>query len=707
MSRHRKIVVVWLALAGALTASGADLVVDGTTVVVDTDTRVEGEVVVSNGGTLIVRDATLTLVLAYDEEHHVDVSGASELVVDNGVITSEGGQYWYELYAAGGSSPTMRVSGEESWLTNHSGIRPFDDTHVVVTGGDVEELQVRDRVQVELEAAGAYPVFFFDGVTATLAGLDVGESVTNTVSVPGGWSMSLAEAWVEGYQVDLENGANITLVDADGIVVSLHTPGNLGPELRVVEGLTADHPTSGELVNLGSELHFTNSQIALVNVYTFGSDRVLLRGVHVNEVNAEGTSELTIGQQGYETLLNCNLCQVYDHATFTVDHATVDASGNQPSATASYHDLEEEGYGVMRFVGVDLRETDLTVREHGTMVLVDCQYDPGRLEILDPTATFTAADLEADFSAAPRSGPAPLEVAFTNLTVGEATGYAWDFGDGATSTEVNPSHTYQSEGSYDVTLRADSAAGSDSETKAGYVEVTPGTTASCAGEAVLVPAAAHSAGAAGSTWRTELAVFNPGSGAVELGLRFLPADHDNGAATCVAGPTVAAGASALLEDVVLGTFGQGSAAGGIAVYAGGAALVVSSRTYNQAASGTFGQAIPGRSAGEALAPGEVGYLVELHENGAFRTNLGFLNTSASVSAVVTVDYYDQDGVALGQRVVTLRPLEQHQENRAFTAVTAEAVTNGRARVRVSGAPVLAYASVVDNQTSDPSYLEPR
>ncbi len=707
MIRLHGIVFVAVALLAVVTASAGDLVVDGTTVVVDTDTRVEGGVVVENGGTLTVRNATLTLVLAFDEEHHVEVTGPSQLVVEDGVIQSEGGQFWFELSADdNGDSPTMRVSGDESWLTNHSGIRPFDDTHVVVTGGDVEELQVRDRVQVELSTAGTYPVFFFDGITATLSGLHTGESVTNTVSVPGGWSMSLTEAFVEGYQIDLQNGANLTLDDSDGIVMSLHTPGNLGPDLKVVEGLTSDHPTSGALTNLGTELHFTNTQIDLVNVYTLGADRVLLRGVHVNEVNAEGTSELVIGQEGFQTPLCCNLCQVYDHATFTVDHATIDASLNVPSATASYHDFEEVGYGVMKFVNVDLRETDLTVREFGTMILVGCQYDPARLEILDPTATFTVTDLLADFSAAPRSGPAPLQVAFTNLTTGDATGYEWSFGDGGTSTAVNPTHIYQSEGSYSVSLRADGAAASDTMTKPAYIEVTPGTTVSCDGAAVLVPAAAHSGGAAGSVWRTELAVFNPGSASVELGLRFLPSDQDNAGAVCVAGPTVAAGASVLLEDVVLATFGLQSAVGGIALYAGDAPLVVSSRTYNQAPSGTFGQAIPGRTVSEALAPGSVGHLVELHENAAFRTNLGFLNTSASSSAVVTVDYYDQEGTHLGQRQISLDPLEQHQENRAFTAVTTQAVTNGRARLQVTGAPVLAYASVVDNQTSDPSYLEP-
>ena len=46
------------------------------------------------------------------------------------------------------------------------------------------------------------------------------------------------------------------------------------------------------------------------------------------------------------------------------------------------------------------------------------------------------------FSADVRSGDAPLQVTFTNLSDEEAEEYFWDFGDGSTSTGKNPVHTY-------------------------------------------------------------------------------------------------------------------------------------------------------------------------------------------------------------------------------------------------------------------------
>jgi len=74
-----------------------------------------------------------------------------------------------------------------------------------------------------------------------------------------------------------------------------------------------------------------------------------------------------------------------------------------------------------------------------------------------------------DLPAIPSSMPAAnftyektgFDVTFTN-TSANATSYSWDFGDGMTSGDENPSHTYSSEGAYTVTLTAmDGMGGSD------------------------------------------------------------------------------------------------------------------------------------------------------------------------------------------------------------------------------------------------------
>ena len=59
-------------------------------------------------------------------------------------------------------------------------------------------------------------------------------------------------------------------------------------------------------------------------------------------------------------------------------------------------------------------------------------------------------------SATPLSGNAPLEVDFSSAGSydpdGTLVSYAWDFGDGGTSTQANPVHTYATAGSYQAVL---------------------------------------------------------------------------------------------------------------------------------------------------------------------------------------------------------------------------------------------------------------
>jgi len=77
-----------------------------------------------------------------------------------------------------------------------------------------------------------------------------------------------------------------------------------------------------------------------------------------------------------------------------------------------------------------------------------------------------------NFTANTTAGPAPLTVRFTDTSTGNPTAWLWSFGDGATSTERNATHTYTAAGTYTVNLTVENAAGSDSVVKANYITVT-------------------------------------------------------------------------------------------------------------------------------------------------------------------------------------------------------------------------------------------
>ncbi|MEU6859742.1 PQQ-dependent sugar dehydrogenase [Glycomyces sp. NPDC046736] len=99
---------------------------------------------------------------------------------------------------------------------------------------------------------------------------------------------------------------------------------------------------------------------------------------------------------------------------------------------------------------------------------------PGELYRIAPSGGNRTPVAKA--SATPDSGYGPLEVAFSSAGSvdpdGDALTYAWDFGDGATSTSANPVHTYTDDGVYQAVLTVD-----DGEKSAqAVVEVQVGNT---------------------------------------------------------------------------------------------------------------------------------------------------------------------------------------------------------------------------------------
>jgi len=82
--------------------------------------------------------------------------------------------------------------------------------------------------------------------------------------------------------------------------------------------------------------------------------------------------------------------------------------------------------------------------------------------------------LNADFTADTLTGSIPLTVGFTDLSTGNPSSCLWDFGDGTSSTERDPSHKYMSKGFFTVSLTiTDSNGASDITVKKRYIKVLP------------------------------------------------------------------------------------------------------------------------------------------------------------------------------------------------------------------------------------------
>jgi PKD repeat protein len=79
----------------------------------------------------------------------------------------------------------------------------------------------------------------------------------------------------------------------------------------------------------------------------------------------------------------------------------------------------------------------------------------------------------ADFSANATSGPAPMTVAFTDASSPAPSHRWWQFGDGASSTDANPVHTYTAQGTYTVNLSVWTSLGQATVSKPAYITVGP------------------------------------------------------------------------------------------------------------------------------------------------------------------------------------------------------------------------------------------
>ena len=92
---------------------------------------------------------------------------------------------------------------------------------------------------------------------------------------------------------------------------------------------------------------------------------------------------------------------------------------------------------------------------------------------LGSTKTATARIYEIEITASPNSGSAPLSVTFTPQLSDTSivSAVSWNFGDGSTSSLTQPTHSYTSNGEYDVTLTVTTTYGTLTYTKEDAVNV--------------------------------------------------------------------------------------------------------------------------------------------------------------------------------------------------------------------------------------------
>ncbi len=220
-------------------------------------------------------------------------------------------------------------------------------------------------------------------------------------------------------------------------------------------------------------------------------------------------------------------------------------------------------------------------------------------------------------------------------------------------------------------------------------------------ESRWLPVVAHLDGAAGSHWRSSVAIVNRGTFASSATLHVRLDDETSWPIPLELPP----GAQATWDDLLAGIGADGKGTLEVDTASG---LAITGRLYNESAAGTFGQAFGSLSASEAGAAGAELVLPGLREEeNLWRTNLTFANAGTD-PATVAVTLLADSGTVVGSYTLSIPAGQVVQDIRPFAHRANEPDLGwGYARVRIaSGKGVLVSASVIDSRTNDATTVLP-
>lgn len=209
----------------------------------------------------------------------------------------------------------------------------------------------------------------------------------------------------------------------------------------------------------------------------------------------------------------------------------------------------------------------------------------------------------------------------------------------------------------------------------------------------------------GAFWVTDLRVFNAGSTATPATVTFYPERNPGAALTREI--TLQPGEIEVLDNVLVGLFGQSSNIGGaIAVTTPtNTQLTATARTYNQTTNGSYGQYIPGVTPAQSVGVDDRALqILQLEQSSRIRTNIG-LNETAGQAVTLEVSVIVPDLLVTPVVTIPLQPNEFQQISLGSFGL-GDALYNARVTVKVIGGTgrVTAYGSAIDQITQDPTYV---
>lgn len=218
----------------------------------------------------------------------------------------------------------------------------------------------------------------------------------------------------------------------------------------------------------------------------------------------------------------------------------------------------------------------------------------------------------------------------------------------------------------------------------------------------VIQAAFRGDGAKDTRWRTDLWLANPSAVDETADIVF----HDaNGVERGRSLVRLGAGQSVAHLDVLTSLMGLEEGFGKLAISRSN--LLATARIWTPGASGSFGQFVAARSAGDSVGPGQTAATaIQLEVSSAFRTNLGFTEI-AGQPATVRVRVFDASGDEVLARDLPVAANGQVQVNLAALGAPRRGNMRASFEVVAGAGRVAAYASVIDNRSGDPIFIPAR
>jgi hypothetical protein len=218
---------------------------------------------------------------------------------------------------------------------------------------------------------------------------------------------------------------------------------------------------------------------------------------------------------------------------------------------------------------------------------------------------------------------------------------------------------------------------------------------------LVIPASGTGPGANDSHWQTELTLHNTSATSINATLTF----HDILGSAGTSNVTVAPRATVAIADVVATRFGRTAATGAIEVTFDSAfaqKLTVSSRTFNKSAAGEFGQDIP--AVDQSTIPDAGSTIVLSGPSSATDSRFNF-GVYADTASTIQWDLVRADGSIAASKEISYAAGTQAQYNFGVSSLfNAGSQDNDTVQAVVTSGRAVAYGSVVNNASGDPTYV---